>query len=127
MNQAKGNFDGPRQAFDHRRNDQLMSSEHYRPLIVAYRNGAPVRLSEVADVIDGAENVRQAAWMNDDAGGDRQHPAPARREHHRGGGSHQGACCRSCKASLPPSVHVTVLTDRTDNHPRVGAVTCSSS
>src|SRR6266404_8545560 len=64
-NQAKGSFDGPHQAAVIGANDQLLSSREYRPLIVAYRNGAPVVLSDVADVVDGAENVRQAAWMNE--------------------------------------------------------------
>src|SRR5438132_7514936 len=64
VNQAKGNFDGPHQAYTIGANDQLLSSDQYGPLIIAYRNGAPVHLSDVATVIDGAENVRQAAWMN---------------------------------------------------------------
>jgi len=64
VNQAKGSFDGARQSYTIGANDQLLSSDQYRPLIVAYRNGAPVRLSDVADVIDSAENVKQAAWMN---------------------------------------------------------------
>ena len=62
--QAKGTFDGPRQAYTIGANDQLTSSDDYRSLIVAYRNGGPVRLSDVADVIDGVENAHQAAWMN---------------------------------------------------------------
>ena len=65
VNQAKGGFDGPRQAAIIGANDQLLSSKEYRPLIIAYRNGAPVRLSDVADVIDDAENENQAAWMNE--------------------------------------------------------------
>ena len=65
VNQAKGNFDGPHQAYTIGANDQLLSSGQYRPLVVAYRNGAPVRLSDVATVTDSVENVRQAAWMND--------------------------------------------------------------
>ncbi len=65
VNQAKGNFDGPRQAFTIGANDQLLSSADYAPLIIAYRNNSPVRLSDVATVKDDAENVRQAAWMND--------------------------------------------------------------
>ena len=65
VNQAKGNFDGAHQAYQIGANDQLLSSDDYRPLIVAYRNGAPVKLTEVADVIDDVENVRQAAWMNE--------------------------------------------------------------
>ena len=61
----------------------------YRPLIIAYRNGAPVRLSDVANVVDGAENAQQAAWMNEHARRHSEHSAAARREHHRGGRSHQ--------------------------------------
>ena len=65
VNQAKGGFDGPRQSSIIGANDQLLSSKEYRPLVVAYRNNAPVLLSDVATVIDDAENVKQAAWMND--------------------------------------------------------------
>jgi len=65
VNQAKGSLDGPYQAYTIGANDQLHQSAQYRTLVVAYRNNAPVQLSDVADVIDGAENVRQAAWMND--------------------------------------------------------------
>jgi len=64
VNQAKGSFDGPRQAYNIGANDQLFSSSEYRPLVIAYRNGAPVRLSDVAEAIDDVENVKQAAWMN---------------------------------------------------------------
>src|SRR5581483_12078513 len=65
VNQAKGNFDGPHQSYQIGANDQLLSSADYAPLVVAYRNGAPVKLTDVASVVDDAENVRQAAWMND--------------------------------------------------------------
>ena len=61
---AKGNFDGPRQDYQIDANDQLEKSADFRSVVVAYRNGAPVLLSDVAQVIDGAENVKQAAWMN---------------------------------------------------------------
>src|SRR5207253_732226 len=64
VNQAKGNFEGATQAYTIGANDQLLSSDGYRSLVVAYRNGAPVRLADVADVKDDAENVKQAAWMN---------------------------------------------------------------
>src|SRR6185503_3840148 len=64
VNQAKGTFDGAQRAYTIGANDQLLSSKEYRPLIVAYRNGAPVHLSDIADVIDDAENVKLAAWMN---------------------------------------------------------------
>src|SRR5438034_8578842 len=65
VNQAKGSFDGPRELYAIAANDQLLSSEQYKPLVIAYRNGAPVRLSDVANVVDSAENLRQAAWMNE--------------------------------------------------------------
>jgi multidrug efflux pump len=64
INQAKGDFDGSLQASTIETNDQLMSSSDYRDVVVTYQHGAPVRLSDVADVIDSAENVKQAAWMN---------------------------------------------------------------
>ncbi|MGZ3594868.1 MAG: efflux RND transporter permease subunit, partial [Syntrophales bacterium] len=65
VNQAKGSFDGLRQSSIIGANDQLLSSKEYRPLVVAYHNNAPVVLSDVADAIDDAENVKLAAWMND--------------------------------------------------------------
>ncbi len=64
VDQAKGSFDGPEQAWTILSNDQLLSAKQYRAVIVAYRNGGPVRLSDVAYVVDGPENVRQAAWMD---------------------------------------------------------------
>ena len=65
VNLAKGNFDGPHQSYQIGANDQLLSSADYIPLIIAYRNSAPVKLSDVASVVDDAENIRQAAWMNE--------------------------------------------------------------
>jgi multidrug efflux pump len=65
VNQAKGSFDGPQRAFTIDANDQLRSADEYKKIIVAYRNGAPVSVSDVADVVEDAENVRLAAWMND--------------------------------------------------------------
>src|SRR5438477_3645881 len=64
VNQAKGVLDGPRQSFTIGANDQLNSSVQYNGIVVAYKNGAPVRLSDVASAVDSAENVKQAAWMN---------------------------------------------------------------
>src|SRR6201987_5892225 len=64
-NQAKGSFDGPTRASTIDANDQLKSADEYRSLIIAYRNGSPIRLSDVADTIDGAENSRLAAWANE--------------------------------------------------------------
>jgi multidrug efflux pump len=66
VNQAKGNFDGPDQAWTINDNDQLQAGAQYGPIIIAYRNGAPVRISDVATVIDGAENTMLAAWVNAD-------------------------------------------------------------
>ena len=90
-NQAKGSFDGPTRASTIDANDQLKSADEYKQLIIAYKNGAPVRLADVADVVDGAENARLAAWANDDAGDHPQHPAPARRQRDRGRRPHQAA------------------------------------
>src|SRR5438067_4111798 len=64
VDQAKGVLDGPRQSYTIGANDQLLSSDGYRPLVIAYCNGAPVRVSDVANVIDGVENDKQAAWAN---------------------------------------------------------------
>src|SRR3984957_10997635 len=65
VNQAKGNFDGPHQSYQINANDQLLSSQDYAGLVVAYKNGAPVKLTDVASVEDSVENIRQAAWMNE--------------------------------------------------------------
>jgi len=112
VNQAKGAFDGPRRASIIAATDQLLSSKEYRSLIVAYRNGAPVQLSEVADVIDDVENVKQAAWMNDT-------PAVIVNIQRQPGANVIEVVDRIKKllpqleSSLPSSVHVSVLTDRT--------------
>jgi multidrug efflux pump len=63
-NQAKGSFNGPMQTYQIGANDQLLTSVDYANIVVAYRNNAPVRLSDVANVIDDTENNQQAAWMN---------------------------------------------------------------
>jgi len=64
VNAAKGNFDGPRQDYQIDANDQLVTSNDYKTIVVAYRDGAPVMLTDVARVVDGVENNNQAAWMN---------------------------------------------------------------
>jgi len=112
VNQAKGNFDGKLQSYTIAANDQLLTSADYRPLVVAYRNGAPVILSDVANVIDGAENVRQAAWMNET-------PAVILNIQRQPGANIIAVVDRvqkllpTLRASLPGAVQVTVLTDRT--------------
>jgi multidrug efflux pump len=64
VNQAKGSFNGPTQASTIDANDQLKSVDEYRNLIIAYKNGAPIRIADVADVVNAAENIRLAAWAN---------------------------------------------------------------
>jgi len=111
-NQAKGTFDGPQRAYTIDANDQLTSSVDYRSLVVAYKNGAPVRLSDVADVVDGVEDVHQAAWVN---------TTPAVIVNiQRQPSANTIAVVDRIKAllpqlagTLPPAVHVSVLTDRT--------------
>jgi multidrug efflux pump len=112
VNQAKGSFDGSRQSYTIGANDQLLSSDQYRPLIIAYRNGAPVRLSDIANVVDSAENVKQAAWMN-------RTPAVIVNIQRQPGANIISVVDRvtgllpQLRASLPSSVELTVLTDRT--------------
>ena len=112
VNQAKGAFDGPRRASVIGATDQLLSSKEYRPLIVAYRNEAPVHLSDVADVIDDVENAKQAAWMND-------RPAVIVNIQRQPGANVIEVVDRikrllpQLQGALPSSVHVTILTDRT--------------
>jgi multidrug efflux pump len=112
VNQAKGSFDGPSHAYTIGANDQLLASEDYRPLVIAYRNGAPVRLEDVADVVDSTENVRQAAWMN-------EVPAVILNIQRQPGANIISVADRvktllpQLQASLPSAVKVTMLTDRT--------------
>ncbi len=112
VNAAKGNFDGPRQDYQIDSNDQLISSADYRSVVVAYRNGAPVMLTDVAEVIDGVENTQQAAWMD-------QTPAVILNIQ-RQPGANTISVVKSIKkllpqleANLPASVQVTTLTDLT--------------
>ena len=63
MNAPKGSFDGPRQAFTIGSNDQILSADAYKPIIVAYKNGAPIRLGDIANIIDSVENDQLAAWV----------------------------------------------------------------
>ncbi len=111
-NEAKGGFDGPRQSSVIGANDQLLTSKEYLPLVVAYVNGAPVRLSDVANAIDSAENVKQAAWMNDV-------PAVIVNIQRQPGSNVIDVVDRikrllpQLQSTLPPAMHVSVLTDRT--------------
>ncbi len=113
VDQAKGVIDGPRQSFTIGANDQLNSSVDYRPLVVAYRKGAPVRLSDVATVIDGTENNKQAAWMN-------LNPAVIVNVQRQPGANIISVADSIKKLlpqlqhSLPSSVNVMILSDRTE-------------
>jgi len=112
VNQAKGNFDGPHQAYQIGANDQLLSSADYTPMILAYKNGAPVKLSDVAKIVDDAENIRQAAWMNDT-------PAVIMNIQRQPGANIISVVDRikallpTLTATLPQSIDVKILTDRT--------------
>jgi multidrug efflux pump len=112
VNQAKGNFDGALQSYQIGANDQLLSSGDYAPLIIAYKNGAPVKLTEVAAILDDAENVRQAAWMN-------RTPAVILNIQRQPGANIISVVDRikqllpQLTSSLPASIHVSILTDRT--------------
>ncbi|HEV2041867.1 MAG TPA: efflux RND transporter permease subunit [Casimicrobiaceae bacterium] len=111
-NQAKGSFDGPTRASTIDANDQLKSAEEYKSMIISYKNGSPVRLSDVADVIDGAENTRLAAWAN-------ELPAIIVNIQRQPGANVIEVVDRIKKlmpqlqASLPAAVDIAVLTDRT--------------
>ena len=112
VNQAKVSFDGSRQSYTIGANDQLLTSDQYRQLIVAYRNGATVKLVEVADVVDGIENMRQAAWMNTE-------PAVILNIQRQPGANiievvdRIKALLPQLQESLPAAIKVEILTDRT--------------
>jgi len=112
VNQAKGSFDGPTRASTIDANDQLKSADEYRNLIIGYKNGAPIRVSDVADVVDGAENVRLGAWANESAA--------VIVNIQRQPGANVIAVVDSIKkilptlqSSLPGAIDVQILTDRT--------------
>jgi len=112
VDQAKGVIDGSRQSYTIGANDQLFSSEQYKPIVIAYHNGAPVRLSDVATVVDGTENNLLAAWMN-------LTPAVIVNIQRQPGANIISVVDRIKKllpqlqASLPQAVKVQILTDRT--------------
>ncbi|MDE2117139.1 MAG: MdtB/MuxB family multidrug efflux RND transporter permease subunit [Betaproteobacteria bacterium] len=112
VNMAKGSFDGPMRASTLDANDQLKSAAEYRDLVIAWKNGAPIRLRDIADVIDGAENERLAAWAN-------QTPAIILNIQRQPGANVIETVDRIKKilpqlqAALPGTVDVRLLTDRT--------------
>ncbi len=112
VNAAKGNFDGPRQDYQIDANDQLVTSDDYRRVVVAYRNGAPVMLTDVAQVVNGVENNNQAAWMD-------QTPAVILNVQ-RQPGANTISVVKSIKgllpqlqANLPTGIQIRTLTDLT--------------
>ncbi len=112
LNLAKGNFDGPAQDYQIDANDQLLTSGAFRDVVVAYHNGAPVFLSDVATVTDGVETIKQAAWKNEE-------PAVIVNIQRQPGANIIQVVDRvkrllpQLKGNLPASVAVSVLTDRT--------------
>jgi multidrug efflux pump len=111
-NQAKGSFDGAMQAYQIGANDQLLSANDYSSLIVAYRNSAPVRLSDVANVVNATENNLQAAWAN-------QTPAIILNVQRQPGANiiavvdNIKKLLPKLQQSIPPAVKIAVLSDRT--------------
>jgi multidrug efflux pump len=112
VDQAKGVIDGSRQSYTIGANDQLFHAEEYKPIVIAYHNGAPVRISDVANIIDGTENTWLAAWMN-------QTPAVIVNIQRQPGANIISVVDRIKKllpqlqAGLPAAVTVKILTDRT--------------
>jgi multidrug efflux pump len=129
VDQAKGNLNGPRQSYIIGANDQLLSANDYKNVILAYRNGSPVRLSDIATATDGAENVYQAAWMgrpatpataNQPAQDALLKPAVIVNIQRQPGANIIGVVDRvqallpRLRESLPNTVNLEVLTDRTN-------------
>jgi multidrug efflux pump len=112
INTPKGNFDGPMRAYTINANDQIRNASDYSPLIVAYKNGSPVRLSDVGEVVDGAQNDKLGAWMNET-------PAIILNIQRQPGANViavvEGikALLPQLQASLPAAIDLNVLTDRT--------------
>ncbi len=112
LNLAKGNFDGTQQDYQIDSNDQILHSQDYRNQIIAYKNGAPVKLSDVASVVDGVENTNQAAWMN-------KTPAVIVNIQRQPGANiiqvvdRIQALLPTLKNTFPPSIDIAVVTDRT--------------
>ncbi len=109
---AKGSFDGPAQSFQIGANDQITTSADYKKLVLAYRNGAPVMLTDVAKVVDGVENAEQSAWMN-------SVPAVIVNIQRQPGANiidvvdKIKALLPKLRATIPPVIKIAVLTDRT--------------
>jgi len=112
VNSAKGSFDGPTRSFTINANDQLVTAEDYKRLIITYKNGAPVRLADVANVVDSAENTRLGAWSG-------KQPAIILNVQRQPGANviktvdAIKALLPDLQASLPAAMKLDVLSDRT--------------
>jgi multidrug efflux pump len=112
VNSAKGNFDGPRQDYQIDANDQISTADEYKEVVVAYSNGAPVLVKDVANVVNGVENTKQAAWMN-------MTPAVILNIQRQPGANtitvvnEINKILPQLQANLPASIKVTTLTDMT--------------
>jgi multidrug efflux pump len=112
VNAAKGNFDGPRQDYQIDANDQITEAAGYRDVVISYQNGAPVFVKDVANIVNGVENTRQAAWMN-------QTPAVILNIQRQPGANtitvvkRIQAILPQLEANLPASIKVTTMTDMT--------------
>ncbi len=113
VNAPKGSFDGKQQSYAITSNDQIFSADEYRRIIVAYKNGSPVRLKDIGQVIDNVENVRMAAWV----GGK---PAVILDIQRQPGANiietadRVKALLPKLRSAIPPSVKVSILSDRTE-------------
>ena len=112
LNAPKGTLNGQRQGYTLENNDQLLSAAHYRPVIVAWRNGSPVRLGDVGTVVDGAEDIRGSGTYNGQ-------PSIILIIQRQPGVNvidtveHIKAALPRLKASIPPAIDVHIVTDRT--------------
>ena len=113
VDQAKGTLDGPRQSYTIGANDQLLSGDEYRSIVVAYRNGAPVRLDRCRHDCGRHREHLSSRMDEHESSGHREHPAPTRRQHHWRRRPHQETPPR-LQDSLPAAVKMQILTDRTE-------------
>jgi hydrophobe/amphiphile efflux-1 (HAE1) family protein len=113
VNAPKGSFDGARQSYAIGVNDQIFSANEYKPIIIAYKNGSPIRISDVGDVIDNVENIRLAGWAGDK-------PAVIVDVQRQPGANiietadKVKALLPKLKSAIPPAIKVSILSDRTE-------------
>ena len=121
VNSAKGNFDGPRQDYQIDANDQISTADDYKNVVIAYSNGAPVFVKDVANVVNGVENTKQAAWMGQsgDSSGPSLTPAVILNIQRQPGANTITVVnsiqkiLPQLEANLPASIKVTAMTDMT--------------